>query len=102
VTDALVEDNYRTAHVPGARYAPTAFVSGRLNHDAMDAWTRLGQPILIMWGREASITPVGDAAAFLATNPRSELREISPASLLPHDEQPEQFVRAVMEWLGSA
>ena len=100
VTGDLVEDNYRTAHVPGARYAPAAFVSGRVYHDASDAWTRLEQPVLIIWGREAAITPAGDAAAFLATNPRAELVEISPAGILPHDEQPEQFVRAVREWIN--
>jgi pimeloyl-ACP methyl ester carboxylesterase len=100
VTDSLVEANYRTAHMPGARYAPSAFVSGKLYHDASDAWSRLEQPVLLVWGREAAITPISDAAAFLATNPRAELREISPAGIVPHDEQPEQFVRVVTEWLG--
>jgi pimeloyl-ACP methyl ester carboxylesterase len=42
---------------------------------------------------------VSDAAAFLATNPRAELQEIIHASLLPHDEQPEQFAHIVLEWL---
>jgi pimeloyl-ACP methyl ester carboxylesterase len=102
VADTLVEDNYRTAHAPGAQYAPAAFVSGRVYHDARDAWTRLEQPVLLVWGREAAITPVGDAAAFLATNPRAELVEISPAGIIPHDEQPEQFVRAVTGWMRKA
>src|SRR4051812_20643508 len=48
VTDALVEDYYRTAHLPGAKYAPAAFVSGRLYHDAREAWTRLEQPVLLV------------------------------------------------------
>jgi pimeloyl-ACP methyl ester carboxylesterase len=101
VTDSLVEANYRTSHMPGARYAPSAFVSGKLYHDASDAWSRLEQPVLLVWGREAAITPITDSAAFLATNPRAELHEISPAGIVPHDEQPEQFVRAVTEWLGA-
>ncbi|MEO8285450.1 MAG: alpha/beta fold hydrolase [Chloroflexota bacterium] len=99
VTDELVEMNYRTAHVPGARFAPAAFVSGKLYHDASEAWTRLKQPILLVWGREATITPISDAAIFLATNPHAALEEISPAGIVPQDEQPEQFVRAVVKWL---
>lgn len=99
VTNELVEDYYRTAHVPGARYAPAAFVSGRLYWDATEAWTRLTQNVLIVWGREAKVTPLTDAPAFLATNPAAELQEISPAGILPHDEQPEQFANIVSAWL---
>jgi pimeloyl-ACP methyl ester carboxylesterase len=100
VTDALVDANYRTAHVPGAQYAPAAFVSGKLYHDASDAWARLEQEVLLVWGREASITPISDAVAFLSANPQSELRTIERAGILPQDEQPEQFARAVQEWIA--
>jgi pimeloyl-ACP methyl ester carboxylesterase len=100
VTTGLVEDYYRTAHVPGARYAPAAFVGGGLYHDAVEAWQRLQVPVLIIWGHEAKMTPVGNAAPFLATNPRAELQEIAGAGLLPHDEQPEQFANLVLEWLA--
>ena len=100
VTDALVEANYRTAHAPGAQYAPAAFVSGKLYHDASDAWARLGQEILLVWGREAAITPISDAVAFLSANPKAELRTIERAGILPQDEQPELFVRAVREWVA--
>lgn len=99
VTDELVDINYRTAHVPGARYAPSAFVSGKLYWDARDAWSRLEQRVLIVWGKEARLTPVSDAAAFLATNPNAELEEIGAAGIIPHDEQPEQFATIVAAWL---
>jgi pimeloyl-ACP methyl ester carboxylesterase len=55
--------------------------------------------VLLVWGREAKITPLADAPAFLATNPGAELQEISPAGILPHDEQPEQFANLVGAWL---
>ena len=99
VTADLVEQNYRTAHLPGARFAPSAFVSGKLYWDASEAWAQLSQNVLLVWGREASITPLSDASAFLATNPGAELQEISPAGILPHDEQPEQFANLVGTWL---
>ena len=99
VTGDLVDRYYRTAHVRGAWHAPAAFVSGRLYHDASDAWRALGQGVLLVWGREAAITPISDAAAFLALNPRAELAEVSPSGILPHDEQPQQFANAVQGWL---
>jgi pimeloyl-ACP methyl ester carboxylesterase len=99
VTDELVDRYYRTAHAPGARYAPSAFVAGRLYWDAGEAWTRLEQRALLVWGREAAITPTSDAAAYLATNPGAEMEEIAQAGILPHDEQPEQFENVVRAWL---
>jgi pimeloyl-ACP methyl ester carboxylesterase len=99
VTDNMVEQFYRTAHVPGARYAPGAFVSGKLYWDASEAWSRLEQRVLLVWGKEARLTPVTDAAAFLATNPGAELEEIGAAGILPHDEQPEQFANVVGAWV---
>ena len=99
VTADLVEQYYRTAHVPGARFAPSAFVSGKLYWDASAAWSQLSQNVLLVWGREAKITPLSDAPAFLATNPGAELQEVSPAGILPHDEQPEQFANLVGAWL---
>ena len=100
VTDNMVEDYYRRSHAPGAKYAPTGFVSGKLYWDASEAWSRLEQPVLIVWGSEAKFTPVTDAATFLATNPAAELEEISASGILPHDEQPEQFATVVEDWLG--
>ena len=80
-------------------HAPAAFVSGKLYHDASEAWRTLQQGILLVWGREAAITPISDAAAFLALNPRAQLAEVSPAGILPHDEQPQQFANTVLNWL---
>jgi pimeloyl-ACP methyl ester carboxylesterase len=99
VDDDLVEMNYLSAHQPGARYAPASFVGGALGHDVHDAWPRVGQPALLVWGADAQITPVGDAAGFLALNPGTELETIQAAGLVPHDEQPEEFARIVLDWL---
>ncbi len=100
VTKEMVDRYYRTAHAHGGRYAPAAFVSGKLYWDAKDAWTRLEQNVLIVWGSDAGFTPPSDAAPFLATNPRAELEEIKGAGVLPHDEQPEQFARIVTVWIS--
>ena len=58
VDDDLVAMNYQSAHQPGARYAPAAFVGGGLGHDVHEAWPRIGQPVLLLWGADAEITPI--------------------------------------------
>jgi pimeloyl-ACP methyl ester carboxylesterase len=95
----LVAMNYQSAHQPGARYAPAAFVGGNLGHDVHDAWPRIGQPVLLLWGADAEITPIADSATFLALNPGAELEPIDSAGLVPHDEQPEAFATALLAWL---
>lgn len=99
VTDDLIDSYYNTCHAPGARFAPAAFVGGRLYWDASDAWTRLQQAVLILWGREGGYSPISDAAPFLATNPAAQLQAISRAGVLPHDEQPKQVANIIIEWL---
>jgi pimeloyl-ACP methyl ester carboxylesterase len=99
VTDDLIEVNYQTAHQPGARYAPAAFVGGGLYHDVQDAWPRVGQPVLLAWGDQATFTPVSDAAAFLALNPGAQLEVFQACGIVPHDEQPEAFATVVGNWL---
>jgi pimeloyl-ACP methyl ester carboxylesterase len=99
VTDDLIESNYQTAHQPGARYAPAAFVGGTLYHDVQDAWPRVGQPVLIAWGDRSTFTPVSDAATFLALNPGAQLEVFQGCGIIPHDEQPEAFATIVGNWL---
>ncbi len=99
VTDDLIEINYQTAHQPGARYAPAAFVGGGLYHDVQDAWPRVGQPVLLAWGDQATFTPVSDAAPFLALNPGAQREVFQACGIIPHDEQPEAFATVVGNWL---
>lgn len=99
VTPDLIEINYQTAHQPGARFAPAAFVGGGLYHDVQEAWPRVGQPVLMVWGDQASFTPVSDAAPFLALNPGTRLEVFQNCGIIPHDEQPEAFATLVGAWL---
>lgn len=99
VTDPMIKRQWRTSHVPGAQYAPAAFVSGKLYFDISESWPLLEQPVLIVWGREAQFTPASDAANFVAANPAVQVEEISNAGNLPHDEQPEYFANVVGNWL---
>jgi pimeloyl-ACP methyl ester carboxylesterase len=100
VTDELVEAYFRTAHQPGAKHAPAAFVAGHLNLDVRRALRRLGQPALLVWGEQSHEAPLEEARAFLAVKPDLELAIFDHAGDLPHDEQPVEFVETVRAFLS--
>lgn len=103
VDDNLL-DHYSTAtHQYGSQNAPPSFFSGFLNHSVAEVFPRLGQKTLrIIWGREARMTPLSDAEAFLGANARAELTVLDKSGLLPHDEQAQAFNRLVVEALADA
>jgi pimeloyl-ACP methyl ester carboxylesterase len=102
VTDEMVEAYYDTAHQPGARHAPAAFIAGQLNLDVRHALRRLGQPALLVWGEQAVQAPVEEARGFLALKPDFELAILEPAADLPHDERAEEFNEVVLSFLERA
>ena len=103
VDDALL-DHYSTAtHQYGSQNAPPSFYSGLLNLSVAETFPALTQKtVRIIWGREARLTPLSDAEAFLAANPRAELTVFDKSGLLPHDEQAQAFNRLVIETLTGA
>ena len=84
-----------------AKWVILSFVSGNLDQDVSGYWGQTAQPALILWGAEAETTPVGDADPFLAERPEVELVTIDGAKLLPNEDQPEAFNRAVLSFLGA-
>lgn len=99
VSDQLVEQNWATAHQPNARFAPAAFLSGRLSSPLKPYVARLTQPILMVWGADAEYTPVEQGQALRALNPRAGLEIFERCGLLPHEERPEDFLRLVVPFL---
>lgn len=101
VDDALL-DHYSTAtHQYGSQNAPPSFFSGLLNWSVAETFPALTQKTLrLVWGREARLTPLSDAEAFLAANARAELTVLDKSGLLPHDEQAQAFNRLVLEALA--
>lgn len=102
VTDELVDVYYRTAHQPGAKHAPSAFVAGHLNLDVRRALRRLRQPSLLLWGEHASETPVEEARGFLAIKPDFDFAIFDRAGDLPHDERPDEFGDVLRGFLARA
>jgi len=95
VTPDLVDAYYATAHQPGARWAPRAFVSGDLDCDVSMSWPHLTQPTLLVWGRQTTVTPVEQAETFVQLRPATRVEIYERCSVLPHDEHAASFVQLV-------
>ena len=100
ITDELVSTLYTAAHQPGAKYAPSAFLSGHLNIDVRRALRRLTQPALIVWGEQATEAPSEDVRGFRAVRPDMEIAILDPGGDLPHDERPDAFNEIVTTFLA--
>jgi pimeloyl-ACP methyl ester carboxylesterase len=102
VTSEMIDVYYATAHQPGARFAPAAFIGGQLNRDVHHAFGRLERPVHLIWGRLAGDVPVSLAQGFLALNEDARLHVIDDAGLMPQDEQPEAFAELVTALIQEA
>lgn len=93
---------YANAHAADAPHAVYSFLSGSLDLDARQSWSRLEQPALLVWGRHARLTPLDGAPEWLALKPDAGLQVIDDALLLPHVEHPDQWNRIALEFIGAA
>ena len=94
--DESVAHAWRSAHQPGARYAPASFAAGSLDPD-LDLATELAAleiPVTLVWGREAGLVPLEEGRE-LADAADVELIVVDDTSLLPHAEQPAAFVECL-------
>ncbi len=101
-TDEMVDQYHTAAHQPGGENALPSFLSGMLNISVAEAWTKVVDLPLLVWGRESVETPVGQAEPFLLANPQAKLEVIEDAGMLPHVENPEAFLAAVRPFLAES
>ncbi len=94
--DDVVDYEWRSAHQPGARFAPASFVTGFLDPevDLGETIAALDAPVTLVWGREADITPL-ERGRELAERADARLAVFDEARLLPHLEHSEEFVDVV-------
>ena len=90
-TPRLIAHYYAVSHLPGAHYAATAFFSGYLNTDIREPFTRLTQPVTLVWGRQDVANPVERAGQLLRLNPRARLELFDRCRLMPQEEHAERF-----------
>jgi pimeloyl-ACP methyl ester carboxylesterase len=96
ITPPLIEDYYTTSHQPGAKWAPLAFVTGYLNCSMAQAFASLPNPVYLAWGRQATVTPLAQAEDFRSLRPGLPVEVFERSALLPHQEEPDAFVRWVV------
>ena len=99
-TEHDVDDQWQTAHQPGARFAPASFVSGYLDPDVdLGAeLARLDVPVTVVWGRDATVTPLEEGEE-LAERADTKLVVFDDARLLPHAEHPGPFLDVLLDEL---
>lgn len=97
VTDRLVAHLYATSHQPGAQHAIAAFMSGYLNCDMSAPFSRLVQPMVLVWGKQDVSTPLSKAMALMELNPRAQLEVFDFCRVMPEQEHPEKFNALVRE-----
>ena len=91
VTDRLVANLYATSHQSGAQHAIAAFLAGYLNTDTRSPFSRLTQPVVLVWGKQDSTTPLEHALSLAELNPRARLEVFDYCRMMPEQEQPEKF-----------
>jgi len=93
LTDERLDYEWQSAHQPGARFAPASFLAGYLDPEQSleEALGRLDVPVTLVWGRDASVTPLWEGRS-LAESADATLVVFDESLLLPHVEHPNQFV----------
>ena len=91
---------YATAHQPGARFAPAAFLGDALACNTYLALRNLEVPLLAVWSEDGGLLDTRDEqAAFAGIAPDSEHRWIESGGA-PHEEAPEEVTGILREWIG--
>lgn len=94
--DDVIDYEWRSAHQPGARFAPASFLSGYLDPEESlgDLLADVDAPVTLVWGRDAEIVPLDDGRE-LAETADVRLVVIDDSKLLPHAEHPDAFLDAL-------
>ncbi len=100
VDETLIEYAWLSAHQPGARYAPYAFVSGALfSADIRDVYEKLSMPVWVPHGTRGDFRDFSGAGwAEALPNWRFEA---FPTGALPHFEMPGPFNDALRGFIGA-
>ncbi len=99
VPASFVDYAYHSAHQPGAQYAPTYFLSGKLFTPAIrtTVYKAVKQPVLVIYDRDPH-TNFEMLPGFLRESENWQSIRIGPTKGLPHWEQPEHTFAALADF----
>lgn len=101
IDEGLARYDYLTAHQPGAKNAPYAFVSGRLfSKDIRDVYERLKQPVWMPHGTRGDFGDFSEAG--WAESRSNWTVQAFDTGALPYFERPDEFLSAYEHFLRIA
>jgi pimeloyl-ACP methyl ester carboxylesterase len=99
--EALLAQGYAHARVPGARFAPLAFMSGALfTRGIVACYSKLDLPVLVAQGRRGAFTDFEAYGNVAAKSPGKWQRRVFETGAMPHQEWPADFDAAYQAWLS--
>lgn len=98
VTPEVVQHLYATTHQFGARFAPLAFMSGKLDIDVGSDFAALRQPMLLVWGEQDAINDPVHAEALSKLNQHTRLELIAQAGNAAQEEQANEVNELLHAW----
>jgi pimeloyl-ACP methyl ester carboxylesterase len=94
---ASYDQNLKTENAEWVIYS---FISGNLDQDVKPYWSALTTPTLLVWGQQdGNFLRASDAEDFLVARPDVNFLPIDDVKLLPNEDEPEIFNKAVIEFL---
>lgn len=98
-TDDLVEECYRTVNDKSKLIRILSLAKSAIRHNMASELPKLKMPVLLVWGRQDTITPPDVAEEFHKLIPHSELHWIEECGHAAMMEQPHRFNAIVDSWL---
>lgn len=100
LTSSDLQYEWRSAHQPGARFAPASYLGGYLDAqgDLGSAMSAVDAPSTLIWGRDAEHPPLSRGRR-LAERGECKLVVIDQAGAVPHIEQPAAFTETLRDEL---
>ena len=99
VTDELVEECYVTVNDKAKLIRILSLAKSAIRHNMAKEIPRMTMPVLLIWGRQDTITPPHVAEEFHSLFPNSELHWIDACGHAPMMEQPGEFNAILGSWL---
>jgi pimeloyl-ACP methyl ester carboxylesterase len=99
VPPSFVDYAYTTAHQPGAEFAPTYFLSGKLFTPAVrtTVYKVMEQPVVVLYDQDP-YSNFEMLPGFLQEQEKWQAERITPTKGLPHWEQPEKTFSALEDF----
>lgn len=100
--EALIDEHYRLAHLPGSERPLRAFLRGRYERFLAEIKLPEHLPVWIGWGRRAIGDPIEDADLWLYRVPQARLTVFEQSASWPHVDQPGHATRELRRFFKQA